>query len=323
VTVYEKGGRYQFEAFSLQLTGEGELMAAFERLKAKLSEEGLFDPEHKKPIPKFPWRIGLVTSATGAAIRDLVSVSQRRNPAVELILYPARVQGEGAAEEIARAIEAFNRYRQVDLLIVGRGGGSLEDLWCFNEEIVARAIYASELPIVSAVGHEIDYSISDMVADLRAPTPSAAAEIAVPDRRELMLWLDESANRIKSTMENRIKTYRQRLEWARRSRAFGKPLELLRDYSNRLNTSRRNMVSLLEAQVEKRKSRLQSHRAALNALNPMGVLKRGYSVVRKLPEDAVISDASLLDKGSKVSMTFHRGTAVAKVEKAEENTLPL
>src|SRR5271169_6490493 len=177
VTVYEVRGNYQLDVSSLQLLGAGELQIAFERLKQKLSTEGLFDQDHKKPLPQFPQRIGVVTSPTGAAIRDIINVVNRRFPSTELILYPVRVQGIGAAEEIASAIDDFNAFGEVGVILIGRGGGSLEDLWAFNEEIVARSIYRSSIPVVSAVGHEIDFTIADFVADLRAPTPSAAAEL--------------------------------------------------------------------------------------------------------------------------------------------------
>lgn len=323
ITVFEKGGRYQLEARTIQLSGEGELMAAFERMKAKLSEEGLFAVEHKKTIPRFPWKIGLVTSATGAAIRDLVSVANRRNPAVELIIYPARVQGGGAAEEIAHAIEAFNRYGEVDLLIVGRGGGSIEDLWCFNEEAVARAIYASKIPVISAVGHEVDFSIADLVADMRAPTPSAAAELAVPDAGELLRDLQDTKNRMQFSLENRIQRLREKIDWAKRSRAFSRPMDMLREYSQRLDEMRRRMETGEISRLERIGNRLDSYRSSLNALNPLGVLKRGYSIVRRQPDSKVISDAGDLTKGDKVNITFHRGTASGKIERAESDVLPL
>ena len=323
ITVYEKGGKYQLEAYTLQLTGEGELMAAFERLKSRLAEEGLFDPLHKKSLPRYPRSIGLVTSPTGAAIRDLVTVARRRNPAVELILAPVKVQGEGAAREIAQAIEVFNRFGRVDLLIVGRGGGSLEDLWAFNEEIVARAIFASRIPIVSAVGHEIDFSIADFTADLRAPTPSAAAEIAVPAAEEIAASLSLAGSRMKNILLNRVRALKDKLEWAKRSRAFGRPREMLREYSQRLDESRRWMESTINEALTLRRSHLERQAASLRALDPRNVLKRGYSVVRRLPENIVVADAAALQRGDKVSMTFHHGNAMGRIEKTETDTLPL
>jgi len=186
VTVYEKRGYYQFDVIKMQPAGIGELQLAFEQLKNRLQEEGLFDEEIKKPLPQYPEKIGIVTSPTGAAIQDLLNILNRRSPGIEISLKPVKVQGEGAAPEIATAIDEFNEYGKVDVLIIGRGGGSLEDLWAFNEEVVARAIFRSNIPVISAVGHEIDFSISDFVADLRAPTHSAAAELAVLDRAELL-----------------------------------------------------------------------------------------------------------------------------------------
>ncbi len=191
ITIYEKSGQYQLVVSSLQPSGIGELELAFQQLKKKLAGEGLFDPAHKVAIPQFPERIGVVTSPTGAAIRDILNITKRRAPHIEIILWPVAVQGEGASAQIAHAIRGFNKLKLVDVLIVGRGGGSLEDLWAFNEEAVARAIYESKLPVISAVGHEIDFSIADFVADLRAPTPSAAAEMAVPDAIQLSERIDE------------------------------------------------------------------------------------------------------------------------------------
>jgi len=323
VTVFEKGGRYQFEVWEIQLSGEGELMAAFERLKKKLAEEGLFDQEFKKPIPRFPAKIGLVTSDTGAAIRDLVTVAHRRNPAVELLLIPARVQGDGAAEEIAAAIAAFNRYRDVDVLIIGRGGGSLEDLWPFNEEIVARAIFSSELPIISAVGHEVDYSISDLVADLRAPTPSAAAELAVPDSAEILRNLEYTRTRMKTVLANRIASLREKIDWARRSRAFSRPLEIHREHSQHVDETRRRLENAVRTAFDKNLNRLNSLQSSLRALNPIGVLERGYSITRKLPEETVVSDAAMLMKGDKIAITFAKGGVQSKIEKVEENRLQI
>lgn len=323
VTVYEKGGRYQFEVWKMQLSGEGELMLAFERLKAELAAEGLFSAEHKKEIPYFPSRIGLVTSSTGAAIRDLVSVIRRRSPSVELILIPVRVQGAGAAEEIAAAIEAFNRYAEVDLLIVGRGGGSLEDLWPFNEEMVARAIFASEIPLISAVGHEIDFTISDMVADLRAPTPSAAAELAVPDSAELLNRIGDYKSRMENAVVSRIDGCRQRLVWARRSRGLNRPVDILRQYAQQVDDLRRRLETAAAIYIDRRHSVLDRIATSLRALDPQKVLKRGYSICRKLPQMDVVTDASKLNRSDRMDIVFAIGSAVAKVERTESDKLML
>jgi len=227
IGVFAKTGNYQLYVTSVRPRGVGALEVAFRKVKEKLAREGLFAAEHKKPLPRFPRRVGIVTSPTGAVVRDVIHVLTRRWPATDIVLAPARVQGEGAAAEIVRAIEQLNRLDNVDVLIVGRGGGSLEDLWPFNEEIVARAVFASDVPVVSAVGHETDFSITDFVADVRAPTPSAAAEIAVPDRREVLAGLDAAAGRLARRLRHAWERLRDRLALAARSRYFRYPEELV------------------------------------------------------------------------------------------------
>jgi exodeoxyribonuclease VII large subunit len=227
ISVYAQRGDYQLYVSSLKPRGMGALEVAFRKLKEKLASEGLFDPAHKKPLPRFPRRIGVVTSETGAAVRDIIHVLTRRWPAAAILLTPARVQGEGAGREIVGGIEKLNRIGGVDVLIVGRGGGSLEDLWAFNEEPVARAIFASEVPVVSAVGHETDFSISDFVADVRAPTPSAAAEIVAPDRREIAAGLDASLRRMGRQMSHRLQRAKDRVDVAARSRYLARPEDLV------------------------------------------------------------------------------------------------
>jgi len=227
IQVYEKSGTYQLVVQQLQPAGIGELQLAFEQLKKRLQEEGLFDPQHKKNIPPYPERIGVVTSPTGAAIRDIVSVVSRRFPAAEMLLYPVKVQGEGAADDIARAIADFNDFGEVEVLIVGRGGGSLEDLWAFNEEVVARAIFQSKIPIISAVGHEVDFSIADFVADRRAPTPSAAAEMVVPDRQELQGVLAYFLEKYRNQILQMVSAFQEKTDAFRKSYAFRRPEDLI------------------------------------------------------------------------------------------------
>ncbi|MEJ2055013.1 MAG: exodeoxyribonuclease VII large subunit, partial [Calditrichaceae bacterium] len=231
VRLYEKSGRYQLDIIRIQQAGAGRLQLAFEQLKQKLDAEGLFDPSLKKEIPKFPEKIGIVTSGTGAAINDITNIIHRRAPHVQLILRSAKVQGEGAAQDIADAIREFNEDGKADVLIVGRGGGSLEDLWAFNEEIVARAIHNSEIPVISAVGHEIDFTIADFVADLRAPTPSAAAELSVPDSAELQANILFVHKRLKSLVQSKIDIQRDKITNIYRSYGFKRPLDTLRQYS--------------------------------------------------------------------------------------------
>jgi len=266
ISVFESQGNYQLYVSRVVARGVGALEVAFRRLKEKLAKEGLFDPAHKKPLPAFPRRVGVVTSPTGAAVRDIIHVLSRRWPAVEIVLAPSRVQGEGAAAEIVRGIRNLNRLPRLDVLIIGRGGGSLEDLWPFNEEAVARAIFASEVPVVSAVGHETDFSISDFVADVRAPTPSAAAEITVKDRREVMAALDATRGRLTRGLRHRLEVMRHGLALIEKSRYFRHPQELvlgrvqtLDDLAGRLVASVRGLAADRRVHLEGAASRLAEH----------------------------------------------------------------
>jgi exodeoxyribonuclease VII large subunit len=279
ITVYPPRGNYQIDVVSLQPAGVGELQVAFEKLKQKLHGEGLFDSAHKKPLPKFPSRIGIVTSETGAALRDMVTVIRRRFPSVELILYPARVQGSGAAEEIAQALRDLNRYGDVDVIITGRGGGSLEDLWPFNEEIVARAIFDSVIPVVSAVGHEIDYTIADLVADLRAPTPSAAAEIVVPDSREIVEIINDFAYTMDCHVSDLIREKREKIRQLLRTYSFNRPYDLLRSFSQRVDELDRQLKSSMVHRFDITRTQAISLHKRLESLNPAHVLNRGYAIV--------------------------------------------
>ncbi|RMI14367.1 MAG: exodeoxyribonuclease VII large subunit [Calditrichaeota bacterium] len=310
--VYERGGNYQLIVHQIQPAGKGELHVAFEQLKRKLHAEGLFDAAHKKPIPRYPERIGVVTSPTGAAIRDIVSVLRRRFPAVEIVLYPVRVQGEGAAEEIARAIEAFNAYGEVDVLIVGRGGGSLEDLWAFNEEVVARAIFASEIPIISAVGHEVDYSIADFVADRRAPTPSAAAEIAVRNRLEVKGELNYYREKLPRLLLNRIDGYRKRLENLRTGYGFRRPLDVVYQHRQRLDELQRSLARMCIHRIQLHRSRIANLQHQLQALNPHTILQRGYSICYR--DGQIVRDVGQLRLSDVVDVKLARGEFSAEVK---------
>ena len=313
ITVYPPRGNYQLDVEQIQPLGLGELQQAFERLKQKLDAEGLFDAEHKKPIPEFPERIGLVTSETGAALKDIRSVLSRRQPSVEVILAPVRVQGAGAAEEIADAIKDMNQFGDIDVLIVGRGGGSLEDLWAFNEEIVARAIYASKIPIISAVGHEIDFSIADFVADLRAPTPSAAAELVVRDRTELLEDIGNLCYTMRDALNNQLSGLRDRTVSLVRSYSFNRPKDLVREFSQRVDELERSLGISFAHVTRIAQQKYKSLRQQLQALNPAGVLKRGYAIVRR--EGRIVPRAALLDYGDDAEIQFHDGTVGVKVEK--------
>ena len=313
ITVYPPRGNYQLDADQIQPIGLGELQLAFERLKQKLDAEGLFDVEHKKSIPEFPECIGLVTSETGAALQDIRSVLSRRHPSVEVILAPVRVQGAGAAEEIADAIKYMNRLGGIDVLIIGRGGGSLEDLWAFNEEIVARAIYVSKIPIISAVGHEIDFSIADFVADLRAPTPSAAAELIVRDRSELLEDIGNLCYTMRGALDNQLSGLCEQTTSLVTSYSFNRPKDLVREFSQRVDELERSLGISFTHAAQIVHQKYNSLRRQLQALNPGGVLKRGYAIVRK--EGRVVSRAGLLSYGDEADIQFQDGTVGVKVEK--------
>lgn len=319
VTVYEKRGTYQLDISKMQPSGIGDLQLAFEQLKQKLNEEGLFDQQYKQAIPKFPERIGIVTSPTGAAIKDLLNVITRRFPSVEVIINPVRVQGDGAAQEIARAIEEFNEYGDIDVMIVGRGGGSLEDLWAFNEEIVARAIFHSKIPIISAVGHEIDFSISDFVADLRAPTPSAAAELVVPDKEEVMHRIRTLMRAVYDAIASQIQYFQERLVTIEKSYGFRRPTDLVRQFQQRLDDVVISMQRLQSHRLELLRSKLESMRRRLNSLAPTAVLKRGYSICFREDDNQIISNAKDLNIKDRIHVQFFIGNISGTVEEVNDN----
>ena len=274
ISVYEAGGTYQLYIEDMTLDGIGDLYREFEKLKAKLSEEGLFDEKFKKPIPQFPKTIGVVTAPTGAAVRDIINVITRRYPMVEILIYPTLVQGVGAKESIVSAIEYFNATKSCDTLIVGRGGGSIEDLWAFNEECVARAIFASEIPIISAVGHETDFTIADFVADFRAPTPSAAAEVSVPASDELYRLLNIYQVRMNKSVNLRIDGYRRML-----SRLTPRnPQDKINELSQKLDMRIQTLEQIYKLNINEKKRKIAESCAKLDALSPLKTLTRGYSI---------------------------------------------
>ncbi|MBS4029261.1 MAG: exodeoxyribonuclease VII large subunit [Ignavibacteriales bacterium] len=311
ISLYEARGSYQLDCYELKLAGEGELQRAFEQLKQKLFSEGLFDENHKRKIPLYPERIGIVTSPTGAAIRDIVQIISRRFPSTEIILFPVLVQGENASKEIAQAIRDFNVFNKVDVLIVGRGGGSLEDLWAFNSEEVARAIYDSTIPIISAVGHEIDFTIADFVADLRAPTPSAAAELVVPNSIDVWNTLRtaiESSHRI--ILEN-IRNSFQQIHSSVRSYAFHRPFDTLRQYIQKLDEHQTTLQRMSEYSIQSTKNSLESLSLRLASLNPQAVLRRGYAIVSA--KGKTVSSAQQLRKSDTAEVQFHNGKIFVEV----------
>ncbi len=280
-TLYEKNGRFQFSVSRLIPVGEGARAIAFRQLKEKLAAEGLFDPEYKKTLPKYPFRIGVVTSATGAAVRDIVNVLRRRAPYVTIILRPAKVQGEGAAKDIIAGITEFNDFDDVDLLIIGRGGGSEEDLWCFNDEQLARTIFASELPIISAVGHEIDFTISDFVADVRAPTPSAAAEIAVRDNDELLSVILGSYDSIRKNLKQYTGNYLERLNSVLSRPAWLEPLRRIHDSEQRIDELVVFAETAEKLYLERAFSKINTLIGRLSGFGIERTLRRGFAIVRR------------------------------------------
>ena len=312
ITVYEVRGVYQIDVVQLRPLGIGELQLTFERLKQRLLEEGLFDPEHKKPLPRYPQRIGIVTSPTGAAIKDIVNVISRRLPTVELILRPVKVQGVGAREEIAMGIKEFNRYGKIDVLIVARGGGSLEDLWAFNEEIVARAIFESKIPVISAVGHEIDFTIADFVSDLRAPTPSAAAELAVVDKSEIVEIVRNFCYNSQQVVSSKLFLEKERIGAMLRSHTFNRPLDLVRQYSQRLDEIGRSLSHSLTYHFRLIRERVASLDKRITSLNPDLVLERGYAIVAR--GDEAIGRANALSQADQIQIKFHDGIIPAEVK---------
>ncbi len=281
VTVYPPRGSYQVDVRSMKPAGVGELQAAFEKLKQKLAAEGLFDEQYKKPIPKFPTKIGIATAIDGAAFQDMKSVAARRYPLAELIIASCKVQGEGAANEIVESIKALNRRSDIDVIIVGRGGGSLEDLWAFNEEIVARAIFNSKIPIISAVGHEIDFTIADFVADLRAPTPSAAMELATPDSDDLISAVEDFLNFFQERMDEIISSYFQEVGNSLSSYGFRLPGDIVKNKMQLLDNTIYRFQNNFDSKLSDRKNRLNLLESKIESHNIEGVLKRGFTIIKQ------------------------------------------
>ena len=293
VAVFPRDGQYQLYCTSLTPEGVGDLHLAFEQLKQKLYAEGLFDPSHKKPIPKFPKRIALITSSAGAAVRDMLRILGARWPMAEVFLLPVRVQGAEAPGEICAAIAWANRHQVADLIITGRGGGSMEDLWAFNDENVARTIYHSAIPVISAVGHEPDVTIADFAADLRAATPSNAAELAVPDQNEVAVWLRQMEGRLAQAMGRKLESARKDLDRAARCRALQDPMNYVDDKRMVLDYQREKLAAGLNAALNRERQRFGQLASKLDALSPLKVLGRGYAIPRKADGGVVRSVADV------------------------------
>ncbi len=321
VAVFERDGQYQLYIESMMPDGVGELYLAYEQLKAKLEKEGLFDVSHKKPIPKYPSRIGVITSPTGAAVRDILNVLKRRFKLSDIIIYPALVQGVGASKSIVKGIECFNSLGNVDVIIAGRGGGSIEDLWAFNEEEVAYAIYNSKIPIISAVGHETDFTIADFVADLRAPTPSAGAELSAPSQIDVRKSLIEKKSKLAILLTNLYKLKLQELLRIQKSRVFTNYKILFDDKKMYLDNAAKDLCDAYKAIIEKNKKKLLKNMAKLEALNPVAVLKRGFASVKA--NGKMLNTISDINVGDTIDVSLYDGDLTCivnsvKKEKAYE-----
>lgn len=316
VNVYERSGSYQLYAREIRLDGAGALYEKFQMLKQELEEMGMFAPEYKKPIPAYAETIGVVTAPTGAAVRDIMNISARRNPYVQLILYPAQVQGEDAAWSIVRGIRMLEK-RKVDVIIVGRGGGSIEDLWAFNEEIVARAIFDCSVPVISAVGHETDTTIADYVADLRAPTPSAAAELAVWDYGRVREQMEESSLRLNRLMSGSIQISRMHLKEYQTRLTYLHPRNKLQEQQQRLAEAEDRLRNLMEQRLKEARHRLALDMEKMNGLSPIRKLNQGYSYVEKY-DGNVIKDISQVKIGDRMSIYLKNGIIGAEVREIKE-----
>ncbi len=315
ISAFPRDGQYQLYVEEMEPDGIGSLALAFEQLKAKLQAEGLFDPSHKKPLPKIPLRIGIITSPTGAAVRDMINITARRFPFAEIVLYPSLVQGEGAPPQLIAGLDYFNRTNSVNVIIIGRGGGSIEDLWAFNDEGVARAIFASRIPVISAVGHETDFTIADFVADRRAPTPSAAAELAVPETTELKRKINNIVGKNVLQMENIIRQKRENLlKWSER-KAIRSPQYLVDEKRMTLLSLEKRLESGEKYTLSQKKSGFVAAASKLEALNPLSIITRGYSAVFR-EDGTVIKSISQIEKGD--TFTFRTSDGSVKGEVLEK-----
>lgn len=313
ISVFPRDGTYQFYVNQMTVDGVGDLHVAFEQLKAKLLAEGLFDPSRKRPLPRYPHTIAIITSSAGAALRDMLRILRKRYPLCEVKLLPVRVQGEEAPGEIAAALDYANRYRVADLIITGRGGGSIEDLWAFNDERVARAIAASELPVISAVGHEPDVTISDFVADLRAATPSNAAELAVPDQMELRQALAARQALLLTQMQKRLKQERGTLERLSSSRVLKSPINYINDRRLQVDYVQHRLTAAFSETVQRKHRRFASLTAKLDAMSPLKVLARGYSMASD-GQGTLLRSVKQIKPGDRLTVRFADGSAAAVVE---------
>ncbi len=318
ISVYSRDGAYQLYCSALSMDGVGDLYAAYEQLKAKLAAQGLFDPAHKKPLPQYPRIIGIVTSAAGAAIHDMLRILKKRYPLIQVRLLPVRVQGEEAPEEIAAAIDYANAHQLADVLIVGRGGGSIEDLWAFNDERVAYAIYRSQIPVISAVGHEPDVTISDFVADVRAATPSNAAELAVQDREAIVQNLDGMSASMAAVLTRQLHNARQHLRVLSASTALQSPIGYFQQRRKSLDLLQNRLISVQARNLEKRKRSYVELTAKLDAMSPLKVLTRGYAMAQG-EDGTVIRSVKQVKGGDSIHLTLSDGRISARVSEEEKS----
>ncbi|MFA5335098.1 MAG: exodeoxyribonuclease VII large subunit [Candidatus Omnitrophota bacterium] len=317
VSYYNKTGQTQLYVERAEPKGVGELQLAFEQLKERLQKEGLFDQAHKVPVPMLPSKIGIVTSPTGAVIRDILHILRRRFNDIEILIYPVRVQGDGASEEIAGAINDLNRFKDIDVMIIARGGGSLEDLWAFNEEAVARAIYDSRIPVISAVGHEVDYTIADFTADLRAPTPSAAAELVIARKEDLVERVEGLVKDLRNSLGAAVTLYESRLADLLGSPVFKYPLESIERYGQELDDLERSRDTNFLHGIEIRAGRLDALIGKMDALSPLAILKRGYSITvapQLMPGGRVLRDVKGLKRGDIIETKLSGGKLVSEIK---------
>lgn len=305
LTVYPPRGNYQIDVRSMKPAGEGELQAAFERLKKKLKSEGLFDIEHKRAIPVFPGKIGIVTAIDGAAIRDMISVAERRFPLVELIIAPTKVQGSGAAEDIVDSLTKLNKIKDIDVVIIARGGGSIEDLWAFNEEIVARAIYNSRIPIITGIGHEIDFTIADFVSDLRAPTPSVAMELATPDKQELKNAIEYLVQKIGESLIENIQEYRQRIDDVIDSNMFRYPLEKIKNFYQKIDHLFYKISQQIDKKILLTEKKIQKYFSIISSYDIEKTLKKGFTLIKQ--NDKFVTRKQMYLSSRPVTIKFYDG----------------
>lgn len=311
ISVYEPSGRYQLYIEDMQPDGVGALTLAFEQLKKSLAQKGLFDNAHKKPLPKFPKTIGVITSPTGAAVQDITNIIRRRFPSADIVLAPVLVQGESAPEQLVRAVNKFSASKIADVVIIGRGGGSAEDLWAFNDEQLAYAVYNCETPIISGVGHETDFTVCDFVADVRASTPSAAAELAVPDRQELMSYYFKQKQYISAMLDRKIKTAQLRLENQQRRMSASSPKLKAEQLEKQLSAKSEKLTRFMNIYISNKENKLIAAKGKLDGLNPLNVLNRGYAIAEK--DEKIITSSKQLKYGDDFTVILSDGKINAKV----------